>query len=137
MYALSSTISLLEVLYTLTGLLGLIYAIRWTLKAESDRRGLLAEGLNGGRALAASINCAIGRAMSAKLGIYVMVGCLAMTLPNAAGAETPPWQSTVSGLAFLCSQGIAVWLLVFLNNRYDAMARYFDRHAAMNHGDSV
>lgn len=127
MYSITDTVTLLELVYTLTGLIGLIYAVRWSLKARADRHGLKAEGINGGRAIAASINCAIGWAMCAKLAVYVLVGCLTMMLPVADG-DDPPWQSTVSGVLFLFSQGIAVWLLIFLNNQYDQMVRYFEAH---------
>jgi hypothetical protein len=126
MYEITPQISLLEVLYFLGGLAGFIYALRWTMHAEADKSGLIQIRLNGGRMLAAKINVAIGRVMLAKLTIYTFAAMAAMTVPPAGFDDTISWQSSVIGIVFLASEYMAVWLLRYLNSKYDEMSRYFD-----------
>jgi hypothetical protein len=124
---LTPQISLLEVLYCLGGLAGFLYALRWTIHAEEDKNGLLRYKLNGGRMLAAKINVAIGWVMLIKLGIYTIAAIVAMSVPPAGDdGDTITWQSTVIGLVFLTAEYLAVYLLRYLNSKYDEMSRYFD-----------
>lgn len=129
MIELTPQISLIELLYFLGGVAGLVYAWRWTRRAESDKAGLLKLGLNGGRLLAARINLAIGWCMMAKLAIYTTAGFLTMTLPPASNSGDITWQSSLLGLGFILAEYLAVWLLRYINSMYDEMARFFDTAA--------
>jgi hypothetical protein len=129
MIELTESISLIEVIYFLGGVAGLMYALRWLSMAESDRRSL--DPSDGGRIHAATINVVIGRVMTAKLTVYSIAGALAMTLPPAGSDVT--WQSTVIGLAVVSGEILAVWLLRYINARYDEMVRYFEAHQQEAH----
>lgn len=126
MIELTESISLVEVIYFLGGVAGLMYALRWTFLAEEDKSGLERDGIDGGRKAAARINTAIGRVMTAKLIVYTIAGALSMTLPPAGSDIT--WQSTVIGLFIVAGELLAVWLLRYINARYDEMVRYFEAH---------
>jgi hypothetical protein len=129
MIELTDQISLIEVIYFLGGVAGLMYALRWLSMAQSDRRSL--DPSDGGRIHAATINVVIGRVMTAKLTVYSVAGGLAMTLPPAGSDVT--WQSTVIGLAVVSGEILAVWLLRYINARYDEMVRYFEAHQQEAH----
>lgn len=120
---LTNTISLVEAIYTIGGIIGLIYSLHWTFDAERDRNALVMANINGGRLIASRINLTIGYGMSIKMMGYMIIGASAMTT---AGVGYVTVQGIVTAIVLLSQEAVAVWIMTHITYLYDLLVYYYD-----------